>query len=176
VQNLPLVVSAPLDPTKGTCLVLGVPPVTDRSRKNLLGKAFEQVWKTITSDFLSLYDFRGVSNSNKLVCHITRCRWNGNKIESPQKPRTYPCVSCSFLLCSFCYLNSKSTTSKQSWLELLDVSFVCYKNVKSFFSPLAKLTLGISSTTLTHPSLNSRQRTGLTRKFTYDIAHISWSV
>ena len=43
VQNLPLVVSAPLDPAKGTCLVLGVPPVTDRSRKNLLGKAFEQV-------------------------------------------------------------------------------------------------------------------------------------
>ena len=43
MQNLPLVVSAPLDPTKGTCLVLGVPPVTDRSRKNLLGKAFEQV-------------------------------------------------------------------------------------------------------------------------------------
>jgi hypothetical protein len=42
VQNLPLVISAPLDPAKGTCLVLGVPPASDRSRKNLLGKAFEQ--------------------------------------------------------------------------------------------------------------------------------------
>jgi hypothetical protein len=88
VQNLPLVVSAPLDPTKGTCLVLGVPPVTDRSRKNLLGKAFEQVWNTIISDFLSLYYFRGVSNSNKLGCHITRKkgnrRRNGNKTVSPK--------------------------------------------------------------------------------------------
>ncbi|CAB4064224.1 CDC45 [Lepeophtheirus salmonis] len=42
VGNLPLVISAPLNPEKGTCLVLGVPPISDRSRKNLLGKAFEQ--------------------------------------------------------------------------------------------------------------------------------------
>ena len=42
VANLPLVISAPLDPAEGTCLVIGVPPIGDRSRKNLLGKAFEQ--------------------------------------------------------------------------------------------------------------------------------------
>jgi len=42
VQSLPLVISAPLDQLKGTCLVIGIPPVSDRSRRNLLGKAFEQ--------------------------------------------------------------------------------------------------------------------------------------
>ena len=42
VSSLPLVISAPLDAQEGTCLVIGVPPINDRSRKNLLGKAFEQ--------------------------------------------------------------------------------------------------------------------------------------
>lgn len=51
-HNLPLVVSAPLDPVKGTCLVLGVPPVTDTRRKNLLGKAFEQAAKRTGSRYL----------------------------------------------------------------------------------------------------------------------------
>lgn len=51
-QNLPLVVSAPLDPNKGTCLILGVPPITDRQRKNLLGKAFEQAAKRTGSRYL----------------------------------------------------------------------------------------------------------------------------
>ena len=55
VQNLPLVVSAPLDSVKGTCLVLGVPPVTDRTRKNLLGKAFEQAAKRTNSGYLLNY-------------------------------------------------------------------------------------------------------------------------
>jgi cell division control protein 45 len=55
VQNLPLVVSAPLDSEKGTCLVLGVPPVTDRTRKNLLGKAFEQAAKRTGSRYLLDY-------------------------------------------------------------------------------------------------------------------------
>ena len=55
IQNLPLVVSAPLDTAKGTCLVLGVPPVTDRYRKNLLGKAFEQAAKRTESRYLLDY-------------------------------------------------------------------------------------------------------------------------
>lgn len=54
-QNLPLVVSAPLDPAKGTCLILGVPPVTDRRRRNLLGKAFEQAAKRTGSRYLLDY-------------------------------------------------------------------------------------------------------------------------
>merc|ERR1712080_119581 len=54
-QNLPLVVSAPLDTAKGTCLILGVPPVTDRRRKNLLGKAFEQAAKRTGSRYLLDY-------------------------------------------------------------------------------------------------------------------------
>ena len=74
VQDLPLIISAPLDSDKGiqkfkgffvslyviesfagTCLVLGVPPVTDRTRKNLLGKAFEQAAKRTKSRYLLNY-------------------------------------------------------------------------------------------------------------------------
>ena len=40
-----MVLSAPLDESEGVCLVAGVPPLNDRSRKNLLGKAFEQALK-----------------------------------------------------------------------------------------------------------------------------------
>jgi len=52
VQSLPLVISAPLDEQKGTCLVLGVPPLVDRARKNLLGKAFEQAARKTNSRYL----------------------------------------------------------------------------------------------------------------------------
>ena len=52
VQSLPLVISAPLDEVKGTCLVLGVPPQVDRARKNLLGKAFEQAARKTNSRYL----------------------------------------------------------------------------------------------------------------------------
>ncbi|XP_032223599.2 cell division control protein 45 homolog isoform X1 [Nematostella vectensis] len=38
---LPFVLAAPLDAEKGTCLVVGVPPIADESRKNFLGRAFE---------------------------------------------------------------------------------------------------------------------------------------
>ena len=41
--SLPLVLTAPFESTEeGVSLVVGVPPANDRSRKNLLGKAFEQ--------------------------------------------------------------------------------------------------------------------------------------
>lgn len=39
--TLPFVLAAPLDPEKGTCIVVGIPPVADGSRKNFLGRAFE---------------------------------------------------------------------------------------------------------------------------------------
>ncbi|XP_047097509.1 cell division control protein 45 homolog [Schistocerca piceifrons] len=41
-HGLPMVASAPLDPSEGTCLVVGVPPVSEDSPKNFFGKAFEQ--------------------------------------------------------------------------------------------------------------------------------------
>ena len=50
-HTLPLIVSAPLDPEEGTCIIVGVPPVNDRSRKNLLGKAFEQALMRTNSRF-----------------------------------------------------------------------------------------------------------------------------
>ncbi|XP_046385805.1 cell division control protein 45 homolog [Ischnura elegans] len=40
--NLPLVISAPLDHAEGTCLILGIPPVSEDSPRNFFGKAFEQ--------------------------------------------------------------------------------------------------------------------------------------
>jgi len=55
VQSLPLVISAPLDEGKGTCLVLGIPPLGDRSRKNLLGKAFEQAARKTNCRYLLDY-------------------------------------------------------------------------------------------------------------------------
>lgn len=39
--TLPFVLAAPLDPEKGTCIVVGIPPVADDTRKNCLGRAFE---------------------------------------------------------------------------------------------------------------------------------------
>lgn len=38
---LPFVLATPLDSEKGTCLLVGVPPIADDSGKNFLGKAFE---------------------------------------------------------------------------------------------------------------------------------------
>nr|CAD7442212.1 unnamed protein product [Timema bartmani] len=40
--NLPIIASAPLDVEDGTCLVVGLPPVSEDSPKNFFGKAFEQ--------------------------------------------------------------------------------------------------------------------------------------
>ena len=50
-----IAVSVPFDAEKGLCLVTGVPPVIDRSRKNLLGKAFEQAAKKTNSRYLLDY-------------------------------------------------------------------------------------------------------------------------
>ena len=50
-----LSVSVPFDPEKGLCLVIGVPPVVDRTRKNLLGKAFEQAARKTNSRYLLDY-------------------------------------------------------------------------------------------------------------------------
>ncbi|XP_074637022.1 cell division control protein 45 homolog isoform X2 [Acropora palmata] len=38
---LPFVLATPLDSEKGTCLLIGIPPIADESGKNFLGKAFE---------------------------------------------------------------------------------------------------------------------------------------
>ncbi|KAK7865622.1 hypothetical protein R5R35_009788 [Gryllus longicercus] len=45
----PLIASAPLDPEKGTCLLLGIPPVADESSNNFFGKAFEQAGERISA-------------------------------------------------------------------------------------------------------------------------------
>ncbi|KAG8237994.1 hypothetical protein J437_LFUL017714, partial [Ladona fulva] len=47
--NLPLIVSAPYDPEEETCLVLGVPPVSEDSPRNFFGKAFEQAAEKTSS-------------------------------------------------------------------------------------------------------------------------------
>ncbi|XP_028400506.1 cell division control protein 45 homolog [Dendronephthya gigantea] len=39
--TLPFVLASPLDSETGTCIVVGIPPVADESRKNFLGRAFE---------------------------------------------------------------------------------------------------------------------------------------
>jgi cell division control protein 45 len=51
----PILVSVPFDSEKGLCLVIGVPPAIDRTRKNLLGKAFEQAAKKTSSRYLLDY-------------------------------------------------------------------------------------------------------------------------
>lgn len=55
LKKLPLIVSVPFDTEKGLSLVIGVPPVIDRTRKNLLGKAFEQAAKKTHSRYLLDY-------------------------------------------------------------------------------------------------------------------------
>ena len=39
--TLPFVLAAPLDSETGTCIVVGIPPVADDTRRNFLGRAFE---------------------------------------------------------------------------------------------------------------------------------------
>ncbi|XP_014678174.1 PREDICTED: cell division control protein 45 homolog, partial [Priapulus caudatus] len=42
LKSLPLVLTAPLDEEEGTSIVVGMPPHSEESQKNLFGKAFEQ--------------------------------------------------------------------------------------------------------------------------------------
>ena len=42
VTTLPLILISPLDVATGISVVVGIPPVDDKNRKNFLGKAFEQ--------------------------------------------------------------------------------------------------------------------------------------
>jgi len=55
VTTLPLVLISPLDPVNGLSVVVGVPPVDDRHRKNFLGKAFEQAVLNTGSRYLLDY-------------------------------------------------------------------------------------------------------------------------
>jgi len=55
--SLPLVLVTPLDTEQGLSVVVGIPPVDDRNRKNFLGKAFEQaVIKTGSRYLLDYWD------------------------------------------------------------------------------------------------------------------------
>jgi len=57
VTTLPLVLIAPLDVATGLSVVVGIPPVDDKNRKNFLGKAFEQaVVNTGTRYLLDYFD------------------------------------------------------------------------------------------------------------------------
>ena len=57
VTTLPLVLISPLDTVSGLSMVVGVPPVDDKNRKNFLGKAFEQaVINTGTRYLLDYWD------------------------------------------------------------------------------------------------------------------------
>ncbi|XP_037090497.1 cell division control protein 45 homolog [Pollicipes pollicipes] len=49
-RQLPLILSAPLAPESGACLVIGVPPVSEQSPRNLFGKAFEKAAERIRAD------------------------------------------------------------------------------------------------------------------------------
>jgi len=55
VTTLPLVLVTPLDPANGLSVVVGVPPVDDKNRKNFLGKAFEQAVLNTGSRYLLDY-------------------------------------------------------------------------------------------------------------------------
>jgi len=55
VTTLPLVLVSPLDPVNGLSVVVGIPPVDDRNRKNFLGKAFEQAVLNTGSRYLLDY-------------------------------------------------------------------------------------------------------------------------
>ncbi|XP_018329160.1 cell division control protein 45 homolog [Agrilus planipennis] len=54
-QSLPLLVSAPSDADKGTCILLGVPPLCEDSTKNLFGEAFQQIASNINCDTFANY-------------------------------------------------------------------------------------------------------------------------
>jgi len=53
--GLPLVLVTPLHPAQGLAMVVGVPPLEDRTRKNFLGKAFEQALVNSSSRYLLDY-------------------------------------------------------------------------------------------------------------------------
>jgi len=55
VTSLPLVLVTPLDMEQGLSVVVGIPPVDDKSRKNFLGKAFEQAVVNTGSRYLLDY-------------------------------------------------------------------------------------------------------------------------
>jgi len=55
VTTLPLVLITPLDIATGLSVVVGVPPVDDKNRKNFLGKAFEQAVLNTGSRYLLDY-------------------------------------------------------------------------------------------------------------------------
>lgn len=55
VASLPLVLVTPLDAANGLSVVVGVPPVDDRNRKNFMGKAFEQAVINTGSRYLLDY-------------------------------------------------------------------------------------------------------------------------
>ena len=57
VTTMPLVLISPLDVSTGVSVVVGIPPVEDKNRKNFLGKAFEQaVLNTGTRYLLDYWD------------------------------------------------------------------------------------------------------------------------
>lgn len=55
VTSMPLVLVTPLDPEQGLSVVVGIPPTDDKSRKNFLGKAFEQAVEKTSSRYLLDY-------------------------------------------------------------------------------------------------------------------------
>ncbi|KAK4878289.1 hypothetical protein RN001_010795 [Aquatica leii] len=54
-SSLPLIISAPKDIEKGTCIVMGIPPLCENSPKNFFGKAFEQAAQRTNSDAVCDY-------------------------------------------------------------------------------------------------------------------------
>ena len=57
VTTMPLVLISPFDVSTGVSVVVGIPPVEDKNRKNFLGKAFEQaVLNTGTRYLLDYWD------------------------------------------------------------------------------------------------------------------------
>jgi len=55
VTSMPLVLVTPLDTEQGLSVVVGIPPTNDKSRKNFLGKAFEQAVEKTSSRYLLDY-------------------------------------------------------------------------------------------------------------------------
>lgn len=51
-SSLPLVLITPLDSANGLSVVVGVPPVEDKNRKNFMGKAFQQAVTNTNSRYL----------------------------------------------------------------------------------------------------------------------------
>ena len=55
MTTLPLVLISPLDIATGLSVVVGIPPVNDKNRRNFLGKAFEQAVVNTGSRYLLDY-------------------------------------------------------------------------------------------------------------------------